>query len=124
MASSQRFETIAIDLFGPLPATEEGYQHILIVEDMASRWIGVFPLTTASAQNCAELLINEIFLRYGTPRRIISDNGTHFISAVMQKLTFCLGITQEFKPVYHPESNPVERKNRDLKTQFSNFGRK
>jgi hypothetical protein len=36
----------------------------------------------------------------------------------MQKICFCLGISQAFTPVYHPEANPVERRNRNLKTQL------
>lgn len=118
-AARQRFEVIAIDFFGPLPKSKDGFQHILIVEDVASRWVELFPLKQATASNCADIILNEIILRYGTPRRILSDNGTQFISAIMQKLTFCLGISQELKPRYHPESNPVERKNRDLKTQLA-----
>lgn len=70
VVSKQHFEVIAADLFGPLPETSEGYQYILIVEDVASRWVEIFPLKTATAQNCAEALINEIFMRFGTPRRI------------------------------------------------------
>ena len=42
-----------------------------------------------------------------------------FIFAVMQQVTYCLGIQQSFTPVYHPEANPVERKNRDLKAQLA-----
>lgn len=119
VSSNQRFEIIAIDLFGPLPRTPQGHQWILIVEDLCSRWTELFPLKTASAENCALILLNEVFLRYGIPRRVHSDNGTQFISSVMQKLTYCLGIVQSFTPVYHPEANPVERKNRDLKVQLS-----
>jgi hypothetical protein len=37
----------------------------------------------------------------------------------MQKVCFCLGITQKFTPVYHPSANMLERKNRDLKTQLA-----
>lgn len=53
------------------------------------------------------------------PRKITSDNGTQFISAVMQQLTYCLNIQHVLSPVYHPEPNIVERKNRDLKTQIA-----
>ncbi|GFT11519.1 retrovirus-related Pol polyprotein from transposon 412 [Trichonephila clavipes] len=89
---AQRFESIAIDLFGPLPeATEE----------------------------CTMTLLNEVFLRYGVPRRLISDNGTQFVSAVMQQLCFVLDINQSLIPVYHPQANPVERKNRDLKPRLA-----
>ena len=119
VSSNKRFEIIAIDLFGPLPKTNDGYQWVLIVEDVCSRWIELFALREATAENCALTFLNEIVLRFGVPRRIHSDNGSQFISSLMQKLTFCLGIKQSFTPIYHPEANPVERKNRDLKTQLS-----
>ena len=118
-SSKQRFEVVAVDLFGPLPPTEEGYKWILIVEDVASRWTEVFKLVDATAEACAKILIEEIFFRYGLPRRLKSDNGVQFVSAIMQQVTYCLGIQQQFTPVYHPEANPVERKNRDLKSQLA-----
>ncbi|KAJ3661163.1 hypothetical protein Zmor_005573 [Zophobas morio] len=118
-AMGHRMEVLAVDLFGPLPPTKEHHRWVLIVEDYATRWVELFTLAEASAEACATTLVTEVFLRYGIPRRIVSDNGTQFISAVMQKITFCLGITQSFTPVYHPEANPVERKNRDLKTQLA-----
>ena len=116
---NQRFETISFDLFGPLPTTRDGNNWIFIVEDNASRWIELFALKTATAEQCAQVLINEICLRYGTPRRFVSDNGTQFISAVLQQVTHCMDISHSFTPVYHPEANPVERKNRDLKAQLA-----
>ncbi|KAL0860421.1 hypothetical protein ABMA27_009813 [Loxostege sticticalis] len=118
-AMNQRFEVLSFDLFGPLPESENGMTWVFIVEDLASRWVELFALDTATAENCALTLINEIFLRYGFPRRVISDNGTQFVSAVMQQVAFCMKIKHAFTPVYHPETNPVERRNRDLKTQLA-----
>ncbi|GFS57217.1 hypothetical protein TNCV_491261 [Trichonephila clavipes] len=112
---AQRFESIAIDLFGPLPETTEGMKWIFIVEDYTTKWVELFPLKQATAKECAMTLLNEVFLRYRVPRRLISDNGTQFVSAVMQQLCFVLDINQSLIPVYHPQANPVERKNRDLK---------
>ncbi|XP_052739581.1 uncharacterized protein LOC128198386 [Bicyclus anynana] len=114
----ERFETIAIDLFGPLPSAPDGKAWILIVQDNATRWVELFALESATAEACAETLLNEVILRYGLPRRLTSDNGSQFVSAVMQKLCFCLGIKHTFTPIYHPQANPVERRNRDLKTQL------
>lgn len=64
-------------------------------------------------------MLNKIFLRFGTTRRIISDNGTQFVSAIMQKLIFSMNIEHILLPVYHPKANPVERRNRDLNQQLA-----
>jgi hypothetical protein len=115
----QRMEVLSGDLFGPLPPSEDDKKWILIAQDYATKWVELFALADATAENCGWTIVNEIGLRYGLPRRIITDNGSQFISAVMQKITFCLGITQSLTPVYHPEANPMERRNSDLKTQLS-----
>ncbi|GFW30704.1 gag-Pol polyprotein [Trichonephila clavipes] len=96
LQSTQRFEVIAIDLSGPLPQTD-----------------------SASARQCATTLIEEVFMRHGIPRRIISDNGTQLVSDVVQQICFTLNISQNLIPVYSPLSNPVERKNRDLKPRIA-----
>lgn len=117
--AARRFETLSIDLFGPLPQSSEGYQWILIVEDVATKWVELFPVRRATADLCARKLVDEVLLRYGIPRRVISDNGPQFVGAIMQQVSLCLGFNQSLIPVYHPEANPVERKNRDIKTQLA-----
>ena len=97
-----RYEVTAVDLFGPLPKTSDGYQWVLIVEDICSRWAELFALKEASAEFCAITLLNEIILRYGVPRRIHTDNGSQLISGMMQKLTFCLGICLGISRYLHP----------------------
>ncbi|GFV07318.1 transposon Tf2-9 polyprotein [Trichonephila clavipes] len=72
---AQRFETLAIDLFGPLPESKDGKRWILIIEDCTTKWVELFALPNATAKECAITLIEER-LRYGIPRRFISDNGT------------------------------------------------
>ncbi|GFX47889.1 retrovirus-related Pol polyprotein from transposon 412 [Trichonephila clavipes] len=91
---TQRFDTLAIDLFGSLPESKD-------------------------AKECAITLTEEVLLRYGIPRRLISNNGTQFVSAVMQNICYLLNIHQSLIPVYHPQANPVERKNRDLKPRLA-----
>ncbi|GFY14875.1 retrovirus-related Pol polyprotein from transposon 412 [Trichonephila clavipes] len=82
---AQRFETLAIDLFGPppLPESKDGKRWILIIEDCTTKWVELFALPNATAKECAITLIEEVLLRYGIPRRLISDNGTQFVSAVL-----------------------------------------
>ncbi|KAJ8968749.1 hypothetical protein NQ317_012697 [Molorchus minor] len=118
-AYAQRFETISVDLFGPLPKDEEDNTWIFIVEDVSTKWVELFALQRATAEECARTLINEIFLRFGLPRKLISDNGVQFVSAVMQKVCYTLDIKESFTPLYHASANMVERKNRDLKPRLA-----
>lgn len=115
----QRGEVLAIDLFGPLPAGDQGERWVFLIEDVATRWVELFALVDATAETCSRVLLEEYFLRYGLPRRVVSDNGTQFVSAVMQQCMHLMGVKQELIPLYHPEANPAERKNRDLKLQLS-----
>ncbi|GFT01022.1 retrovirus-related Pol polyprotein from transposon 412 [Trichonephila clavipes] len=116
---AQRFETLAIDLFGPLPESKDSKRWILFIEDCTTKWVKLFALPNATAKECAITLIEEVLLRYGIPRRLISDNGTQFVSAVMQQICYLLNIHQSLIPVYHPQANPVERKNRDMKPRLA-----
>ncbi|GBM88288.1 hypothetical protein AVEN_107833-1 [Araneus ventricosus] len=97
------------------PETSSGKKWIFLVEDTSTKWVELFALKEATSLNCAKTLVEEVFLRYGLPRRLISDNGPQFLSAVMQQICNFLGIKQDLIPVYHPQANPSERKNRDLK---------
>lgn len=106
---SQRFE-----VFGPLPETRDGYKwiFIFIVEDNFIRWIELLAIRVATAISCAKLLMDEV-------TKVISDNGPQFVYEVMQKVACCLNFDQSITPIHHLQSNPVEKKNCDLKTQLS-----
>ncbi|GBN46618.1 hypothetical protein AVEN_225568-1 [Araneus ventricosus] len=96
-----------------------GKKWIFLVEDTSTKWVELFALKETTAVNCAKTLVEEVFLRYGFPRRLISDNCPQFISAVMQQACNFLGIKQDLIPVYHPQANPSARKNRDLKPRLA-----
>ncbi|GFW52688.1 retrovirus-related Pol polyprotein from transposon 412 [Trichonephila clavipes] len=64
---AQRFETLAIDLFGPLPESKDGKRWILIIEDCTTKWVELFALPNTIAKKCAITLIEEVLLRYANP---------------------------------------------------------
>ncbi|GFX90566.1 protein NYNRIN [Trichonephila clavipes] len=116
---SQRFETIFNDSFGPLLESPSRKKWIFIVEDCYTRWVELFALPQATARECATTLMEEVILRYGLPRRLISDHGSQFVGTVMQQLCFILNIDQDIIHVYQSQANHVERKNRDLKPRIA-----
>ncbi|GKA34264.1 reverse transcriptase domain-containing protein [Tanacetum coccineum] len=57
-----------------------------------------------------------LFARFGTPRAIISDRGTHFCNDQFAKVMLKYGVTHRISTVYHPQTSwQVEVSNRGLK---------
>ncbi|GJW31224.1 reverse transcriptase domain-containing protein [Tanacetum coccineum] len=57
-----------------------------------------------------------LFARFGTPRVIISDHGTHFCNDQFAKAMLKYGVTHHLSTKYHPQtSGQVEVSNRGLK---------
>ena len=55
-----------------------GNQYILVAVDYVSKWVEAIPSRTNDNKVVIKFLKEKIFSRFGTPRAIISDNGTHF----------------------------------------------
>lgn len=119
-APTQRFEALAVDL-SRKPRLITGYPAVVSLgsREPSYKMGRIIFYVHYMRPPCAKILIEEVFLRHGTPRKMISDNGVQFISDVMQKKTYCFGIDTPYIPLYHVSSNPVERKNRDLKTMLA-----
>src|ERR1044072_9430986 len=61
------------------------------------------------------LYYEEIICRYGSPKVIQSDQGTHFVNQVIEQLTEWFRIRHSLSSAYHLQSNGlVERFNRAL----------
>ncbi|CAL9025924.1 unnamed protein product [Prunus brigantina] len=61
-------------------------------------------------------LKGNIFTRFGTPRAIISDGGSHFVNQAFAALLKKYGITHKVATPYHPQtSGQVEISNREIK---------
>ncbi|GJZ62194.1 reverse transcriptase domain-containing protein [Tanacetum coccineum] len=60
--------------------------------------------------------IKSLFARFGTPRAIISDRGTHFCNDKFAKVMSKYGVTHRLATAYHPQtSGQVKVSNRGLK---------
>nr|GEX77350.1 reverse transcriptase domain-containing protein [Tanacetum cinerariifolium] len=60
--------------------------------------------------------LKSLFARFGTPRAIISDRGTHFCNDQFAKVMLKYGVTHHLATAYHPQtSGQVEVSNHGLK---------
>ncbi|XP_026378326.1 uncharacterized protein LOC113272743 [Papaver somniferum] len=71
------FDVWGIDFMGPFP-NSEGKFYILVAVDYVSKWVESIASKTNDQKFILSFLKENIFSRFGTPRAIISDGGTHF----------------------------------------------
>ena len=81
-------EDVAIDLLGPFPTTKQGYKIILVINARFSKLCQVVPLRSTEAFACAVAFVEHWVYKFGSPARIISDNGPQFVSRFFK--AFCL----------------------------------
>jgi hypothetical protein len=74
------FEKWAIDFVGPINPSSHRHSYILICTDYVTKWMEEKSLPTATKQAVVEFLHEEIFVRFGIPREIVTDGGTQFTS--------------------------------------------
>lgn len=108
------WDVIATDLVGPLPKSKRGY--ILVVTDCFSKFCFCFPLRKATASSVVRHLEEDVFLLFGVPRVLISDNGVQFKSKEYNVLLQKYRVKANYTAYYHPQANPTERVNRVIKT--------
>ncbi|GKA58923.1 reverse transcriptase domain-containing protein [Tanacetum coccineum] len=108
------FDIWGIDFMGPFPSLR-GNKYILVAVDYLSKWVEAKALPTNDARVVCRFL-KSLFARFGTPRAIISDRGTHFCNDQFAKVMLKYGVTHRLSTAYHPQtSGQVEVSNRGLK---------
>ena len=87
------------------------------------RWLEARPTKTANSIDTATFIYEEIICRFGAPRVIQSDQGTHFVNEVIKELTKRFQIKHSLSSPYHPQSNGlVKRFNRTLCEGLAKLG--
>ncbi|XP_022841909.1 uncharacterized protein LOC111365593 [Olea europaea var. sylvestris] len=109
------FDVWGIDFMGPFP-TSFSNQYILVAVDYVSKWVEAVALPTNDGKVVIEFLKKNIFTRFGTPRAIIIDGGTHFCNRQFEQLLAKYGVKHRIATTYHPQtSGQVEVSNKQLK---------
>ena len=79
------------------------------VADYFSKWTEAFPMKNKCADTVADLLVDNIILRFGMP---LGDQDREFENGLMKSLCTLLGCTKTRTAPYHPESDcMIERFN-------------
>ena len=73
-------------------------------------------LPTNDSKRVIQFIKKHIFARFGVPRALISDGGTHFRNRWLDAVLVRYGVHHKVSTPYHPQANgQVEVSNRELK---------
>nr|GFA80182.1 reverse transcriptase domain-containing protein [Tanacetum cinerariifolium] len=97
------FDVWGIDFMGMF-SSSRGNKYILVAVDYLSKWIEVKTLPTNDPRVVCKFL-KSLFARFGTPRAIISDRGTHFCNDQFAKVILKYGVTHCQSIAYHPQTS-------------------
>ena len=103
-------DIIAIDFVTGLPHTRLGFNSLLVVVDVFSRFGWFLPTKERSGHIVLDVLHDQVFTRFGFPNFILSDRAPEFIAGPLKRYSKAGGIKQLRTSGYHPQSNgAVER---------------
>ena len=112
----QLFDLWGMDFMGPFPPSFS-HLYILLVVDYVSKWVEAKLTCTNDASRVAKFLHSHIFTRFGTPRALIIDGGTHLCNKLVDKVLQKYGVRHRTSLAYHPlENGQAEVSNREIKS--------
>nr|KYP33141.1 Retrovirus-related Pol polyprotein from transposon 17.6 [Cajanus cajan] len=116
MQEVEVFDCWGIDFVGPLPSSFTN-EYILVVVDYVSKWVEAIATPKADGKTVVKFLKKHIFSRFGTPRILISDGGSHFCNAQLERALEHYGVHHKVATAYHPQTNgQVEVSDREIKS--------
>jgi hypothetical protein len=77
------FDKISMDVMGLLLTTEQGNSYILTIQNLLTKYLVIVPIKDASAISVAHAFIKNFICTYGSPKALLTDQGTHFLNNLM-----------------------------------------
>lgn len=95
---------------------------ILTVRCLLTKFTFAIPLPNAESETIARALIEEVFLNFGFPKIILTDQGSNFISKLFSNFCTLLNIKKINTTAFRPQTNgSLERFHRSLNDYLKHF---
>ncbi|UYV70147.1 hypothetical protein LAZ67_7001968, partial [Cordylochernes scorpioides] len=116
------FQRVGMDLLGRFPKSDTGNKWIIVCTDYLTRFAVTKALPTGEAKEAAKFLMEDVILKHGAPREIITDRGRVFQSKLIAELTNQCSSIHRFTTAYHPQTNGLtERLNKTLANMIAMY---
>ncbi|XP_033214041.1 uncharacterized protein LOC117171098 [Belonocnema kinseyi] len=77
---------VATEVMGYFLRSKKGYEHLLVFQDLFSKWIKFAPLKKANAESINVAFLKLVVTRWSTSKVLHSDNGAEFNNNAVNKL--------------------------------------
>ena len=82
--------------------TKRGNSNLIVVQDLYTKYVELFPLRQRTGKSVVKAL-DTVFDRWGTPRSIITDNGTEYINKYVKAFLLARGVKHITTPLVIPK---------------------
>jgi transposase InsO family protein len=97
-------------------------RYLLTFIDHFPKYVAAFPIADQSAETCAKIYATQIVARLGSGSKLITDQGTKFMSNFFNTTCKGLGISRSRTTPFYPSSNGnIERWHRSLHAGLSHY---
>ena len=118
------FSQVSMDCVGPVKESKDNYKYMLTIQDNLSKFVVVVPLKSIDTETVADAFIKRFICLYGSPKRVLTDRGSCFISGLMKAIAKRFKITQDMTSSYHPQGNFCEKYHFKLSEYLRTFAEK
>ena len=103
----QPMEFISMDLIGEFyPASSKGNRYALTVICMLTGYTFCIPIPNKRQETVLKAYMDHVYYKFGTSRKILSDNGTEFKNGLFEAVAKEIGVEYKaYTPPYRPQSN-------------------
>ena len=115
-------EKVCLDMFGPLPLTQQKNRYILVITKIFTKWTKAIALPDQEACSIMKAFVDNFVSRWGTPLQVHSDQGSNFEAKIFQETCTYLQIEKTRTTSLRPQANgSVERFNKTLINMLSMY---
>jgi transposase InsO family protein len=118
--AGEPWEVVSIDITRPHPKSRKGHVYILTVQDHFTKWAEALPVRNHDATTVSIAFFNHVFVRFGMPLRLLSDQGAEFQGGLLSELCRQMKIEKIRRSPYKPSTNGMlERFHRTLNSMLA-----
>ena len=114
------FERVGLDITGRHPTSKNGFQYMLTIIDLFSKFAVAIPLRQHESHTVAEAFVTHWVALFGAPVSILTDQGPEFQSRLLSDLCKILGVEKLRTSAYKPSTNGgTERLHRTMNSMIA-----